>query len=66
MDSMSGVCYYCESKPAVYRRHGKPSCSECHRAEIRAIVPPGELSEEEEALRLKLMLSAFRRAFEEE
>jgi hypothetical protein len=66
MDSMSSVCYYCESKPADNRRHGKPACSGCHRAKIRAIVPPGELSEEEEAFRLKLMLSTFRRAFEEE
>lgn len=60
------ICYYCESQPGVHIRHTKPACTECNDKEIRTLSPPRHLTEEEKAYRLKVMMSAFRHAFEKD
>ncbi|WP_232700174.1 hypothetical protein [Brevibacillus daliensis] len=60
------ICYYCESIEATTTRYGQPSCKECNETEIRAIQKPKEMSDQDKAFRLKLMMSAFKLAFEED
>lgn len=60
-----GVCWYCEEAPATTTRSEKACCEECKEVRFTCSSPKYRFGDVDDAMGLKLMMSAFKLAFRE-